>query len=966
MAVLFDSPTSSALRRETLQTYKSSRRCPVDLQLQMPKAQQACDAMGYSWKCSPDHEADDLIATLTWAHHEQRSVKIASADKDLLQLVNDRVSLITCADDGCKNIDASEVMRKWGVRPDQMGYLLALMGDSADEIPGVPGIGRIRGALLLEHYDSLEGILDAAMKGPLAGITPRLQKSLVEHGPRALELYEKVVRLKEVPQTELEIRLAPRNEKWRREVARFCDREDFFQLKQRLCSDPSSMETSDTGGTLEVSTLAEAKRVINMFQSCPIIAVSVEFRRGRKFLAIYGGPNIDLGNGETKAFVDLHGKGTSFLAAWWQFFASPVKKVYHCFADFRRLMESVNSGFDGQLATGFLADVMHMARLWDPSLDENCKQNDVYSVAGLARQLELLGASWRLEPMIKAGEDSNDKWIQCCGDKAAAIFHLHQKLVQLLKQQPWEAVEQPGSTMLEFYQQHWRPLGKLLSDMEFRGMPLDEARLAELVADTQVNQDKLESAFLDAASARLGVALDSLEGLNLNSPLQLRHLFFAAEEKDFESLPVETPLPAWVPLDAKELQSLKKPELEELCREKQCKLSGRKADLIMRLSQPEDPRKVRKVRKTIRIPGMGISPMSATPRGDPQVTLETLQKLLDERASDLGSEGEKAAKALLEWRKIESRLNFLKPLQSAACNGRVHPQLNLNTMTGRLSSRSPNLQGEPVTGDGDVPAVRSILAAPPGRRLLVADYAQLELRLVAHLSDCQPMIEILRSGGDIHSRTAYKMFPEVSQAVDSGSVVLDESEKKQGTLVKEHFPELRKKAKTLNFALLYGKTAFSFGRDWGVPAEEAQAVIDRWFEAFPEVRAWMDQAHEAARRKASGKDRATLRTLLGRRRPLRGPMLHAMRVAGNTPVQGSAADVVLSAMCLIEEAKLKQLGYHMVLQIHDELILEGPEENADEALQELIRIMEDPLPMELRVPLRVDACCVQNWHDAKS
>ena len=216
------------------------------------------------------------------------------------------------------------------------------------------------------------------------------------------------------------------------------------------------------------------------------------------------------------------------------------------------------------------------------------------------------------------------------------------------------------------------------------------------------------------------------------------------------------------------------------------------------------------------------------------------------KKEELQEEGVEAIKALREWRLIESRLSgFLKPLQIASNRrGRVHPQINLNTMTGRLSTRNPNLQGEPTGGDSEMFPARSILAAPPGKRLLVADYAQLELRLVAHLANCTSMIDILQSGGDIHSRTAYKMFEEVKLAVDQGLVVVDEAARdKDAPLVKDHFPELRKKAKTLNFALLYGKTAYSFAIDWNIEQFEAQAVIDRWFQAFPEVKTWMDLAH---------------------------------------------------------------------------------------------------------------------------
>lgn len=307
----------------------------------------------------------------------------------------------------------------------------------------------------------------------------------------------------------------------------------------------------------------------------------------------------------------------------------------------------------------------------------------------------------------------------------------------------------------------------------------------------------------------------------------------------------------------------------------------------------------------------------------------------------------------------------MRPLLAYCVEDRVHASLNLNTETGRLSSRQPNLQGEP---NGGAFPIRSTFVAPPGRILLVSDYAQLELRLVAHLANCAPMIEILSAGGDIHSGTAYKMFDDVKRAVDSGEVCLDESAAKyNGTpdlpLVSEQFAEFRKLAKTLNFAVLYGKTAFSFAKEWGVEKAEAQAFINKWFAAFPEVRYWKSMVERKAKEKGA-------RTLLGRARPLRNLSSNSMpvraaaqRVAGNSPVQGSAADVVILAMLKINDSEcIKRLGFQQIMQVHDELLLEGPEEHAEEALEELVRIMEDPLPWKLSVPLVVNARCSKSWH----
>mmetsp|Transcript_103711 Transcript_103711/g.329774 ORF Transcript_103711/g.329774 Transcript_103711/m.329774 type:complete len:246 (-) Transcript_103711:74-811(-) len=244
---------------------------------------------------------------------------------------------------------------------------------------------------------------------------------------------------------------------------------------------------------------------------------------------------------------------------------------------------------------------------------------------------------------------------------------------------------------------------------------------------------------------------------------------------------------------------------------------------------------------------------------------------------------------------------------------------------------------------------------------------------MAHLADCKSMIDLLASGGDIHSRTAHLMFEEVRQAVEAGEATVDAAwpgAAEGAPLVKDCFPEERRRAKALNFSVLYGKGAFTLAKEWEVSQQEAGEMIQRWYDSFPEVRTWKASAESAV---ADG----GARTLLGRERPVgrmreeEGRKPHAtkariMRVASNSPVQGSAADIATAAMLRMEESPcLRELGYRQVLQVHDEVLLEGPEEGADEALQEVVRLMEDPLPFRLRVPLQVDARHSRTWAEGK-
>jgi DNA polymerase I len=318
--------------------------------------------------------------------------------------------------------------------------------------------------------------------------------------------------------------------------------------------------------------------------------------------------------------------------------------------------------------------------------------------------------------------------------------------------------------------------------------------------------------------------------------------------------------------------------------------------------------------------------------------------------------------------------NFLTSLQSLVDHrSRVHCSLNLNTETGRLSSRKPNLQNQPAL-EKDKYQIRRAFESSKGNNLIVADYGQLELRLLASITGCTSMIKAFEAGGDFHSRTALDMFDYVKQKVDDGEVLLEWDYSKGDPpkpLLKDAFASERRKAKTLNFSIAYGKTAHGLSKDWGVSQKEAQEMLDKWYDARKEVRDWQ------ADTKAFVKSAGVTRTLMGRYRHLpeaRGKNFrligHAERASINTPIQGGAADVAMMAMNKINKnEKLKGLGWILLMQIHDEVILEGPEETAKEAFNEVIACMEAPWVPGLAktaVPLLVDGSYEhKTWYDAK-
>ncbi|WCJ37191.1 DNA polymerase I A chloroplastic [Euphorbia peplus] len=730
--------------------------------------------------------------------------------------------------------------------------------------------------------------------------------------------------------------------------------------------------------------------------------------------SIYCGPEADFGNGKSCIWVDiLDGGSSELLKEFDSFFKDcSIKKVWHNYSFDNHVIENY-----GISVNGFHADTMHMARLWNSSR----RTDGGYSLEALTGDRRVMdgvrsfyteligkvsmktifgkkklkkdgseGKMITIAPVEELQRNEREPWICYSALDAISTWQLYESLKNKLCRMPWKQDGKPiGKSMFDFYKKYWQPFGELLVRMETEGILVDKAYLAEVEKIAKEEQRVAVNRFRNWACKYCPDA----KYMNVGSDTQLRQLFFGgiANSKDpTESLPIE--------------KGIKVPNVDKVIEE------GKKA-----------PTKFR----TINLHNIGNFPAEIyTATGWPSVSGQALKILagkvsaeydfmdediiddceleivedLETEVSSLpkdtdtsaygtalqafssmeeGIEACHAIASLCEVCTIDSLIsNFILPLQGtniSSKRGRVHCSLNINTETGRLSARRPNLQNQPAL-EKDRYKIRQAFIAAPGNSLIVADYGQLELRILAHLANCKSMLEAFEAGGDFHSRTAMNMYPHIREAVDNGEVILEwypqpGQEKPPVPLLKDAFGSERRKAKMLNFSIAYGKTPVGLSRDWKVSVEEARETVELWYRERQEVRKWQEA------RKKEARQHGCVHTLLGRARIFpsiagasNGQRGHIERAAINTPVQGSAADVAMCAMLQISRnRRLRELGWKLLLQIHDEVILEGPSESAEEAKAIVVDCMSKPFDGAnfLKVELSVDAKCAQNWYSAK-
>ncbi|MDB5697154.1 MAG: polymerase [Sphingomonas bacterium] len=861
MAVIFDK-SSHTFRNEMYAEYKAHRPPPPeDLVPQFPMIRDATRA--FSMPCIEEEglEADDLIASYAKAALAQGwAVTIVSSDKDLMQLIEPGLDLYDTMNN--RRLNAEHVVEKFGVEPAKLGEVLALMGDSVDNVPGVPGVGPKTAAKLIQDYGDVEGVLAAAAApGFKKG---RLQENLVAHGDAA-RMSRELVKLKcdvplEHPLDELELKGIPAAP-----LRAFLEHHGFRTLLSKLeqvadapVATPDSVPQQDDppcdhDGYETVLDLDTLDRWIADARAQGFVAMDTETSGTDATTCELIGVSLALAPNRA-CYVPLKHGGTDLLAE------NPVQidcelcleKLKALFEDPSVLKIGHNIKFD-MIVLGQRGIVVA------PHDDTIVMSFDLD--AGLhGHGMDELAATHLSHSCIAykdvVGVGKSQRGFAEIDLKAATRYAAEDADVTMRLWRRFRA-RLPAEGATRVYEMVDRPLVPVVARMERHGIKVDRARLAGLSAEFAGQIATAEA----EVHALAGVAF------TIGSPKQLGDILF-------------------------ERMGLK---------------GGRK----------------------------GKSGVYST-------DVTELERLAREKG-----EGSEIVRKVLDWRQLTKLKNtYTDALQQEInpATGRVHTSYSLTgAQTGRLSSTEPNLQNIPIRTEVGR-QIRDAFVAEPGNVILAADYSQIELRLAAHMADVPALRDAFANGDDIHSLTATELFGEVNR-------------------------DTRARAKTINFAILYGISRWGLAGRLEVSADEAQAMIDRYFERFPGINRYMAETLEQVR------ERGYTTTLFGRKTwfsRIKSKVQHerqgAERAAINAPIQGTSADIIKRAMVRMEPALADAgLGHvRMLLQVHDELVFELPEGDVASASPVIERVMATAAEpaVKLTVPLGIEIGTGISWGSA--
>jgi DNA polymerase I len=864
IAVIFDAGRLT-FRNRLYEAYKAHRPPPPeDLVPQFPLIREAPGAFSVSSIELADWEADDLIAAYTAAAEAVGGqVTIFSSDKDLMQLIRPGVEMI----DPIKYnpIGPVEVMEKFGVTPDKMVDVQALIGDATDNVPGVPGIGPKGAAQLINEFGDVEAVLAAA-----PGMKPSKRRDmLIDHADKA-RMSRELVRLRAdaplpVPLDQL-VRVEPDKAK----LTAWLKRYDFRTLLSRMGLDG---DTTPAVGSAAVPTVGETKTELGLMQSSP---------------------KIDM---LERAFGPYETVSTADALRVWVAVATAAGRV---------AMDTVTDGLDPM-----------RARLIGLSLATTAGRG-CYVPLGH----EVLGEQIKLDVAIEIlGSLLTDPSV-------LKIFHNAKFDMIVLSRAGFPMPAPVDDTMLISYAQEAGMHGHELAELSqlhlgHRPISYDE------VTGTGRNRVPLAQVGIDRAAAyaaeEADVALrlwDALQPrLRLNGGLALY------EQVERRLLPILLEMErAGVKVDAGDLRRMSVDfEARMAVMEQDC---HRLAGHPFNVGSPKQLGEV--LFDEQKLPG-GKRMKTGAWGTDSSV----LQGLADQ--------GLELPTRILEWRQLAKLKSTYADSLVTDINpetGRVHTTFAMAiASTGRLSSNDPNLQNIPIrTEEGS--RIRHAFIAEPGHVLVSADYSQIELRLLAHVADLPVLKESFAIGEDIHARTASEVFGVPMAGMD---------------------PMTRRRAKAINFGIIYGISGFGLARQLGISPGEAKGYIDRYFERYPGIRAYMERTKEEARIKGY------VVSAFGRRCWVPGiadkngaRRAYAERQAINAPLQGGAADIIKRAMVRLPAVlREKGLRSRLLLQVHDELLFEAPVEEAESLAGVAKQVMESAAV--LTVPLVVETGIGRTW-----
>jgi DNA polymerase-1 len=850
MAVVFDAP-GKTFRDELYAEYKANRPpMPDDLRAQVAPLLEAIETMGIPLLRVEGVEADDVIGTLAReASAAGRSTVISTGDKDLAQLVDGHVTLVNTMDG--TTLDRPGVRKKFGVDPEQIVDYLALIGDSSDNIPGVPGVGPKTAAKWLDEFHDLETLKRRAAEIPgKAG--ERLRASL-----DVLDLSKTLATIRcdvELPKKAHELKLSDPN---RDALMALFERLEFARLLKRLRDAGEPVPTgaaaarAETGAERVAASYATVLAMSDLDEwlvkaaQAPLVAFDTETTSLDYMRAELVGLSIAVAPGEA-AYIPLSHRypgapeqidRDAALARVRPWLESTAPKLGHHAKYDLHILE--NCG----IAVGGLA---HDSMLESYVLNSTATRHDMDSVAAKYLGLQTV----KYEDVVGKGakqitfdQVEIETATRYAAEDADVTLRLHAALWPRLAKNP---------ELARVYTEIEIPLVSVLERMEHTGVMVDAAML---------RRQSQELAEAMAAKEREAHAVAG-GPFNLGSPKQLQEILY----------------------------------------------------------------------ERLALPVLG-----KTPKGQPSTAENVLQEL---------AENYDLPRLVLEYRalaKLKSTYTDKLPAEIDPRTGRIHTSYHQAVAaTGRLSSSDPNLQNIPIrTPEGR--RIRQAFVAPRGHRLVAADYSQIELRIMAHLSGDAGLLAAFAAGEDIHRATAAEVFNTSREAVTS---------------------DQRRSAKAINFGLIYGMSAFGLARQLGIERGQAQAYVDLYFERYPGVKRYMDETRQRAR------EQGYVSTVFGRRLYL--PEINARNVqqrqyaersAINAPMQGTAADIIKRAMLAVDGWLAEQgRTARLIMQVHDELVVEVPEGEVDKVAAAVKRIMESAA--DLRVPLKVDSGIGGNWDEA--